>query len=139
MIRLLPDFKEFLQLLNSYEIRYLIIGGYAVGYHGYPRATGDLDIWVAVERQNADKLASALQEFGFDSPEVSPELFLEENKVVRMGLPPVRIELVTTISGVSFEDCYAERIQDSLEDIPVNLISLQRINGPAVVTKTSTI
>ena len=127
MIRLLPDFKEFLQLLNSYEIRYLIIGGYAVGYHGYPRATGDLDIWVAVERQNADKLASALQEFGFDSPEVSPELFLEENKVVRMGLPPVRIELVTTISGVSFEDCYAERIQDSLEDIPVNLISLQRL------------
>jgi hypothetical protein len=127
MIRLPPDFKEFLQLLNSYEIRYLIIGGYAVGYHGYPRATGDLDIWVAVERQNADKLASALQEFGFDSPEVSPELFLEENKVVRMGLPPVRIELVTTISGVSFEDCYAERIQDSLEDIPVNLISLQRL------------
>ena len=107
MIRLPPDFKEFLQLLNSYEIRYLIIGGYAVGYHGYPHATGDLDIWVAVERQNADKLASALQEFGFDSPEVSPELFLEENKVVRMGLPPVRIELVTTISGVSFEDCYA--------------------------------
>jgi hypothetical protein len=105
----------------------LIIGGYAVGYHGYPRATGDLDIWVAIERLNAEKLVSVLHEFGFDLPDVSPELFLEENKIVRMGLPPVRIELVTTISGVSFKECYAERIQDTVDGIAVNLIGLQKL------------
>lgn len=127
MIRLPPDFKEFLQLLNAHEVKYLIIGGYAVGYHGYPRATGDLDIWVAVDRQNAEKLVVVLQEFGFDLPDVSPDLFLEENKIVRMGLPPVRIELVTTISGVSFQDCYAERVRDTIEGIPVNLISLPKL------------
>jgi len=127
MIRLSPDFKEFLQLLNAHEVQYLIIGGYAVGYHGYPRATGDLDIWVAIERQNAMKLVAVLQEFGFDLPDISPQLFLEENKVVRMGLPPVRIELVTTISGVSFEECYADRIQDIVDDTAVNLISLQKL------------
>jgi hypothetical protein len=105
----------------------LIIGGYAVGYHGYPRATGDLDIWVAIERLNAEKLVSVLYEFGFDLPDISPALFLEENKIIRMGFPPVRIELVTTISGVSFEECYEERVRSTLGDVAVNLISLSKL------------
>ncbi len=127
MIRLSPDFKEFLQLLNSYDVQYLLIGGYAVGYHGYPRATGDLDIWVAINSLNATKLVTVLEEFGFDLPDVTVELFQEENKVIRMGLPPVRIELVTTISGVTFDECYAERIQDVVEGVSINLISLQKL------------
>lgn len=127
MIRLLPDFKEFLQLLNSYDIQYLIVGGYAVGYHGYPRATGDLDIWVAIDNLNAEGLVSVLKDFGFDLLEVTEEVFLQENKVIRMGVPPVRIELITTISGVAFDDCYAQRVVDIIDGVPVNLISLEQL------------
>jgi hypothetical protein len=92
-IRLPADFKEFLKLLGVHEVEYLLIGGYAVGYHGYPRATGDMDVFVASHQENADKLVAALKEFGFDLPELSAELFLKENQVVRMGVPPLRIEL----------------------------------------------
>ena len=104
MIQLPTDFKEFLQLLNVYDVQYLIIGGYAVGYHGYPRATGDLDIWVAINPTNSGRIVATLKEFGFDLPDVTTELFLEENKIVRMGMPPVRIELITTIPGVTFDE-----------------------------------
>ena len=75
-IRLPPDFKDFLQLLNSHQVEYLLIGDYAVGYHGYPRATGDMDIWIAIHPQNAEKVVTVLREFGFDLPELSVELFL---------------------------------------------------------------
>jgi hypothetical protein len=104
-----PDFKEFLRLLNSNQVEYLLVGGYAVGYHGYPRATSDMDIWVAANKQNGAKLVSVLKEFGFDLPELSSELFQDPNKVIRMGLPPIRIELITSIDGVSFDECYLSR------------------------------
>ncbi len=91
MIRLHQDFKDFLKLLNSYNVEYLVIGGYAVGYHGYPRATGDIDIWIANNIDNAKNLVTALKKFGFDLPNLSENMFLEENKIVRMGFPPVKI------------------------------------------------
>ena len=90
-------------MLNANRVEYLLIGGYAVGYHGYPRATGDMDIWVAVNPENADRIVVALKLFGFAVPELSAELFLRRNQIIRMGLPPVRIELTTTISGVEFQ------------------------------------
>ena len=77
-MHLLPDFKELLKLLNAHQVKYLLIGGYAVGYHGYPRATADMDIWVAIDPQNAEKLGAVLVEFGFAVPELSPGLFLKE-------------------------------------------------------------
>jgi predicted nucleotidyltransferase len=124
MIRFQPDFKEFLQLLNSYQVEYLLIGGYAVGYYGYPRATGDIDIWVGINHKNAAQIVQVLREFGFDLPELSTDLFLEENKVIRMGVPPMRIELLTTISGVTFDECYNKRVTDIIDGVEVNLISL---------------
>ena len=127
MTRLPPDFKDFLKLLNSKQVEYLLIGGYAVGYYGYPRATADMDVWTAIHPDNAKKVAEAIREFGFDVEELSPELFLQENKVIRMGVPPLRIEVLTTISGVSFDQCYAERTVDVLDDIQVNLISLRHL------------
>ncbi len=72
-----PDFKEFLKLLNEHEVRYLLIGGYAVGYHGYARATEDMNIWVAVQPENADKIVNVLKDFGFASPDLSAALFLQ--------------------------------------------------------------
>lgn len=127
MIRLPPDFKEFLQLLNAHQIKYLLIGGYAVGYHGYPRATVDMDIWVAIHPQNAARIVAALKEFGFDLPDLDDSLFLEEGKVIRMGMPPMRLEILTSISGVIFEACYAERIVDIIDGVEVNLISLHHL------------
>ncbi len=123
-IELAPDFKEFLRLINSKNVEYLLIGGYAVGYHGYPRATNDLDIWIATSPTNAQKMLESLREFGFNTPGLSKELFLEERNVVRLGNPPIRIEVLTKISGVDFAECFAERIIDTMDDVEVNLISL---------------
>lgn len=122
-----PDFKEFLQLLNAHKVRYLLIGGYAVGYHGYPRATVDMDIWIAIHPENARRVVSALKEFGFDLPEVEETIFLQEDNVIRMGVPPIRLEILTSVSGVEFEECFNERIVDTIDGVPVNLISLERL------------
>lgn len=126
-IHLPSDFKEFLKLLNAHQVEYLLIGGYAVGYHGYPRATADMDIWIAMNPSNSQRIVIVLKEFGFDLPELSPELFLKEWQIIRMGVPPIRIELATTVSGVNFNECYAERIVDTLDDVEVNLISLKHL------------
>ena len=122
-----PDFKEFLKLLKEHDVRYLLIGGYAVGYHGYPRATDDMDIWVAIHPENASKLVAALQDFGMDDPELRSELFLQKPKIVRMGFAPLRLEISTTISGVDFEDCYAERVVEILDGVEVSLIDLKNL------------
>ena len=123
-INLPPDFSEFLRLLNAHQVEYLLIGGYAVAYHGYPRATADMDIWIATHPRNAARVVAALKEFGFDVPALSVELFQTENQIVRMGNPPVRIEIATGISGVSFAECYAARVIDVLDGLEVSLISL---------------
>lgn len=127
MMRLPPDFKEFLKLLASHQVEYILIGGYAVGYHGYPRATADMDLWVAIHQENAEKLVTVLKKFGFDVPELSTNLFLKENQIVRMGVPPMRIELLTTISGVRFEECYSERITDTIDGVEVSIINLKHL------------
>jgi len=122
-----PDFKEFLRLLNAHRVDYLLIGGYAVGYHGYPRATADMDVWIATHPLNAEKITAALKEFGFDVPELKPEIFLKEDQIIRMGVPPIQIEIATSISGVEFAECYQERITDELDGVQVNIISLKHL------------
>ena len=126
-IQLPPDFKEFLQLLNAHKVKYLLVGGYAVSYHGYPRATVNMDIWIAIHSQNAQKIMSVLQEFGFNLPELTEDLFLEKDKIVRMGVSPMRLEILTSISGVEFDACYANRVVAEINDIKVNLINLQNL------------
>jgi hypothetical protein len=111
-------------LLNSHGVEFLLIGGYAVAFHGYPRATGDIDLWVPVRLGNAERLVRVLREFGFDSPELSPSLFMQAGRLVRMGVPPVRIEIATGISGVDFDECFASRVQTSLDGVDVPVISL---------------
>ncbi len=125
MIGLHPDFKNFLRLLNSQDVEYLLVGGYAVGYHGYPRATGDMDIWIAVNESNAQKAAKVLLDFGIPSNAVSIELFTEKNKIIRMGVPPVRIEVITGASDVDFTDCYSRKKVVDINEISVNFISVE--------------
>jgi hypothetical protein len=128
-IELPDDFKEFLRLLRFHGVRYLVVGGWAVIYHGYPRATGDLDVWVAVSPDNAERVVEVLREFGFETPRLSPALFLENDRIVRMGVPPLRIEILTGISGVTFDDCYNGRVDGDLGGAEVSLISLRDLKA----------
>ena len=125
---LLPaDFKEFLRSLNEKKVEYLLIGGYAVGYYGYVRATADMDVWIACNADNAARIVKALQEFGFTLPESTREVFLRPDSVARMGLPPFRIEVLTTISGVTFDEGYSERVVDTIDGVEVPIISLRHL------------
>jgi hypothetical protein len=124
-IRLPPDFKEFLQLLNAHQVEYLLVGGYAVGYHGYPRATVDMDIWIGKGPATAEKMVEVLREFGFDVPNLSADLFLKDDQIVRMGVPPIRLEIFTSIPGVRFEECYPSRVVGEIDGVPVSLINLR--------------
>lgn len=121
------DFKEFLRLLRARGVEYLVVGGWAVIYHGYPRATDDLDIWIAVSPTNAERIVNVFREFGFDVPELSAELFLKDDSLIRIGVEPVRIEVMTSISGVNFEDCYSRRLETELNEEPVSLINLRHL------------
>jgi hypothetical protein len=109
-------------LFRSEQIEYLVVGGYAVAYHGYPRATGDMDVWVAINPQNAAALSRALTKFGFSASAVPDTLFLQSNQVVRMGVPPLRIDLLTTATGVEFSDCYSRRMVATIDGVEVNFI-----------------
>lgn len=123
-IELHPDFRDFLKLLNSHNVEYLLVGGYAVGYYGYPRATGDMDVWIAVSESNAEKVSTVLREFGMPEAEIYKEMFLARGRVIRMGVPPVRIEIITGATGVDFGECYSRKEVLEIEAVPVNFISL---------------
>ena len=123
-----PDFKEFFRLLNSHQVRYLLVGGYAVNLHGLSRYTGDMDIWVEIDPANAKRLCSALNEFGFDESTGTDErLFLNEKALVQMGVLPYRIDILTTVSGVIFSECYPSRLTIDADGIPISLIDLDHL------------
>jgi hypothetical protein len=106
---LTQDFKEFLELLNQNQVEYLIVGGYAVAMHGYPRYTGDLDIWINANGETAAKMIEVLDEFGFGSLGLRQEDFMESGNVIQMGYPPFRIDILTKADGVDFVECYRNR------------------------------
>jgi hypothetical protein len=116
------DFKEFVELLIKHNASYLIVGGYAVGMHGHPRYTGDLDIWLDPTVANAEKIVRCVNEFGFSSFNLQTEDFTKEGNVIQLGYPPLRIDLLTEIDGVSFDECYQNRKEVVIEDIMVNFI-----------------
>ncbi len=126
-LELPKDFKEFLKLLNKHGVEYLLIGGYAVGYYGYPRTTNDMDIWIAVEQRNADKMVSVFRDFGYGAADLDATPFLVEHNIVRMGVPPMRIEVMTTISGVTFTACYGTRQTVIIDGVSVSLIGLEQL------------
>lgn len=133
MIELHPDFKEFLRLLNSKDVKYLLVGGYAVCFHGYARTTADMDILIAIDAQNAQKVCKVLHEFGFSEGQVQPQLFLQTDQVIRMGIAPVKIEIITSASGIDFNECYQRRIIAHVDELTISVISLDdlKINKSA--------
>ena len=118
------DFAEFLSLFNKHKVDYLLIGGYAVGFYGYVRATNDVDVWIESSAENASKAEAAIREFGFDVPSLSAEKLIEQGQITRMGHPPMRIEVLNSISGVEFRDAYARRFMVVIDDLQIPTISL---------------
>ena len=127
MEKLDPNFADFLKSLNAHGVEYLVVGGYAVGYHGFVRATGDLDVFVGLAAQNAVKLVAAFKEFGFDVPALTPAVFMEPGRIVRIGVPPLRLEVMNEISGVNFEDCFAKRVVETIDGLHVGFIDRESL------------
>ena len=120
--RQLPeDFKDFIHLLNNNNVRYLLLGGWAIGIYGNPRATKDINFFIAVDDQNLSNLKKALAEFG--APEIEMEQFKLAGYVFRMGRSPVQIDIINFASGIDFNDCYSRRNVIFVDDIDISLIS----------------
>jgi predicted nucleotidyltransferase len=123
--RLPPDFKEFLVLLEQNNVEYLLIGGYAVGLYGYPRATFDMDIFISTDPINAQRLVQTLEQFGM--PGATLELFTTPSSIIRMGIKPTQLEITNFIDGVTFAECFADRVRNLIDGLEVNVISLEKL------------
>lgn len=119
-----PDFIDFITLLNKHNVQYMLVGGYAVGLHGYPRYTGDLDIWIQISDSNANKMLIVLKEFGVNIPGLTKEDFLRDNPLsgVHFGREPLRIDILNTIDGVKFEECYPNKQTTIFEGTTIHYI-----------------
>ncbi len=117
-----PDFKELLELFNAHGVEYLVAGAYALAFHGAPRTTGDIDILVQPTLENADRILAALQKFGFGSLGLKPEDFAKAEYVVQLGVPPVRVDLITSLTGVSWDEANAGKTKGLYGDVPVNYL-----------------
>lgn len=118
------DFIDFIALLNQHSVDYLVVGAHALAFHGRPRHTGDLDIWIKPSQQNAAKLIKVLSDFGFSSLGLTESDFLKENYVTQLGYPPLRIDILNAISGVEFDDAYTNKITGDADGLPVNFINV---------------
>jgi len=123
------DFKEFIQFLNDNHVHYLVVGGYAVAVHGHPRYTKDIDIWIEINQENAANLLCALEQFGFGSLGLQIQDFLSPDQIIQLGYPPNRIDLLTSIDGVNFADCYSSRLEINIDNIIVNFIDLENLRN----------
>ncbi|HZZ43668.1 MAG TPA: nucleotidyltransferase [Tepidisphaeraceae bacterium] len=129
-VDLYPDFKELLESLNSAGVKYLVIGGYAVIFYGYRRVTDDLDIWIAIDPENAEKVSHVLQKFGGFAPsKVRPSMFQTTGKVFIFGREPVRVDILTSPDGVNFKASHARRQIADWDGIKVPLISLEDLKA----------
>ncbi|MCG8604505.1 hypothetical protein MJD09_05825 [bacterium] len=121
------DFREFIQSLNDNDVDYLVIGGYAVAFHGHPRYTKDLDIGLRLTKDNVQRLLNALDDFGFSSQDLRVEDFLNPDEVVQLGQPPNRIDLLTEVQGVDFDNCYQRRVEEDFNGVVVKFIDLENL------------
>jgi hypothetical protein len=118
------DFKEFVELLNMHEAFYLVVGGYAVNYHGYPRYTKDIDFWVWLDKRNARKMLEVISDFGFGEMGFEEKDFLNPETIIQFGPEPKRIDLILDLSGLDFEDCYSRKETIDLNGTAINFIGL---------------
>ena len=122
-MKLDKDFNEFVALFVANDVRFLIVGGYALAAHGLPRATGDLDAWVWINPENALKVLSSLEEFGFTGLGITTDDFTRADSIVQLGYPPYRIDILTSIDGIEFNAAWENRLMVNLDGIEVPFIS----------------
>ena len=118
------DFIDFIDLLNIHHVEYMIVGAHALAFHGRPRHTGDLDIWIKPSIDNADKMVKVLKDFGFYSLGLKRDDFLKENYVTQLGYPPLRIDILNSISGVDFDEAFKGRIIGQVDDLTISFINI---------------
>ncbi|CAN5699421.1 hypothetical protein BH20ACI3_BH20ACI3_40820 [soil metagenome] len=121
------DLREFIESLNALDVRFLIVGAFAVAYHGYFRYTSVIDLFVDSSKENARRVWQAVQQFGFADLKLSLEDFSQEDQVIQFGVPPNRIDVMTFLSGVSFDEAWASREQGDLEGLSVPFISKEML------------
>ncbi len=121
------DYKEMLQILLNNKIKFLVVGAYAMGIHGYPRATGDLDIWVEASTENSEKIYQSLSEFGAPLSEVTKSTFCEEGIIFQIGVAPRRIDIITKIDGVDFNKAYSDKQEIEVEGIKIPFLSKKNL------------
>ena len=117
------DFKDLLELFNKYQVKFLIVGGYALAFHGAPRMTGDIDLFIDTNSQNAQRIMQALGEFGFGDVGLTLQDFILPEKVIQLGVPPVRVDILTSLSGVSWEKAYRSKESGKYGNVPVFYIN----------------
>ncbi len=121
------DFREFIQSLNDNKVRYLIIGGYAVAFHGHPRYTKDIDIWLELTAENATRTVKALEQFGFSSLGLQTGDFLVPDQIIQLGYPPNRIDLLISLENMDFRECYDSRSEITVSGVKINFIDLANL------------
>ena len=122
-----PDFKEFIELLNAHSVEYLIVGGYALAFHGHPRYTKDIDVWIAANPENAQKMLNVLKDFGFASLSLSQQDFLEQENIIQLGFPPNRIDILTSVDGIQFTDSISTSSVIAVDGIAIHLIGIHKL------------
>lgn len=128
-------FREFIELLEKNQVKYLVVGGYAVSVHGYPRFTGDLDIFIAIEPKNSRGILKTFRDFGFTDLEINESDFLEADTIVEIGREPLKIQVMNEISGVSFEEAESTKILVTVDGMQVPFISLDMLIKNKLSTK----
>lgn len=121
------DYREFIELLNFHKVKYLIVGGYAVTVHGYPRYTNDIDIWLWIDNENAKKIINVLNDFGFGALGLKDEDFLSPDRIIQLGYAPNRIDLLTGVSGIEFKDCYPNKKSYDIEGLTIDFIDIDNL------------
>ena len=123
---LAPDFEDFVKLLNLHGVEYMVVGGYALAFHGKPRHTGDLDIWISISEKNAVRILRVLKQFGLSSMDFKKEDFLKPGYISQIGYPPLRIDILNSIDGVEFKDAIQNMLRLEIEnDFTINYIGLK--------------
>ena len=121
---LAKDFEDFIKLLNKHQVEYMIVGGYALAFHGKPRYTGDIDIWIGISNTNATKLLRVISDFGLASLGLEKEDFLKEGYITQIGRPPLRIDIMNSIDGVTFIEAFSRKEVVEINGIKMLYIGL---------------
>ena len=121
-MELAPDFREFCELLRANRVEFVIVGAYALAFHGVPRYTGDLDVLINPTRDNAERLLSAIAEFGFPVSNLTPDSIIDPSKIIEMGVPPVQVHVMSTIDGVTWNEVWQGRAAGAMDTVDVHFI-----------------